>query len=589
MRRYLLIALTVLASLAVAGSAQALVVNDAGSQFGVALQPGTSLPGGVSAGGSPCATVADPGLPADLSYRPATNPLCWHGGPVLHQNETFAFTWDPARRYWETTRNYVEQFLRNVASGSGALGSPFALTGQYWDGSLMTNRAQNSSLYGGGCIDYGNPGGYTCQLGNTTGSGTGQNYPTGVCPATSPSDICLTDAQVAQEVSYLVGSTHLASHTATGYTPLVVVMTPLNVEVCLDSGGTMCSANSSSAGRFCSYHSQVNGIAYVVQPWTRGTACDEPGLPTLPTNPTPQQLETDAGVRLVNPLSQAQMAAIVDPALNGWFATDGSEVNDNGGCTSLGPTLDSVSIGAGSYVIQREFNNAAMIVSEPYTYGGCAPSVVLDPAYVVPSAVNAGDVVQFDGSTTPSTLIVSKDNYRWNFGDGTSAVGPSVEHSYTSGGNYTVTLSVTDRGGNVRTLSQGIQVLGASGQPVSTAGAGHPLHVHLLLMPQGLHAALREGVMVRVTANEGAEGVASVSVSRAVAKRAGLSVGKRPTVVIGIGTVSGIKNGTVLLHLHLSRAIAAKLANLRHVTLTVRLALVGRGGNHFAIDVAGRY
>jgi hypothetical protein len=35
--------------------------------------------------------------------------------------------------------------------------------------------------------------------------------------------------------------------------------------------------------------------------------------------------------------------------------------------------------------------------------------------------------------------------------------------------------------------------------------------------------------------------------------------------------------------------VAAKLRHLRHVTLTVRLSLVGTGGNRVAVDAAGRY
>ena len=59
--------------------------------------------------------------------------------------------------------------------------------------------------------------------------------------------------------------------------------------------------------------------------------------------------------------------------------------------------------------------------------------------------------------------------------------------------------------------------------------------------------------------------------------------------MIGRGTVSRIKNGTVNLHLRLSRVTAAKLKHLGHVTLTLRLALVAAGGVHLTIDAAGRY
>jgi hypothetical protein len=59
--------------------------------------------------------------------------------------------------------------------------------------------------------------------------------------------------------------------------------------------------------------------------------------------------------------------------------------------------------------------------------------------------------------------------------------------------------------------------------------------------------------------------------------------------VIGVGTLSGITTGTATLHLRLSRVMAAKLKNLRHLTLTVRLKLVAASGDHLAVDAAGRY
>jgi parallel beta-helix repeat protein len=55
--------------------------------------------------------------------------------------------------------------------------------------------------------------------------------------------------------------------------------------------------------------------------------------------------------------------------------------------------------------------------------------------------------VSFDGSQSfdlDGTII----KYEWDFGDGTTGVGLSTNHIYTSKGNYTVTLTVTDNDGN---------------------------------------------------------------------------------------------------------------------------------------------
>jgi hypothetical protein len=625
----LAIAVTSVVSLFVAaGGAQAVVVNmnalghstvpfnsaDQSGYYGVALAVGGRTELGLAGVPTviPSAPCVDPALSPDLvlpSYG-----LCLQGGAVMHSNETFALTWDPGRGYWQTTRNYVEQFLGDVAAGSGTLTSPYAVTSQYND---ATGRAKNDSVYGGGCIDYGNPGGYTCQLGNASGTGTGVNYPANGCSVTGTNqfyeqlsgayvpvanNVCLTDAQLRGELATMVAQSGLLSHTRTGYTPLVVLLTPPGVETCLDAAGTLCSANGAAPASFCSYHSQVNvggtQVAYVVQPWTAQwfskTGCVEDATPQIPTTGAvdAQGIAIDVGAQLASPLSQGQIASIVNPGLNGWFALDGSEINDNG-CVPLTGTLDSVTVGGGSqnpYFLQREFSNAGVIESDPNALS-CSPNASLVPRFVVPSAVEAGDVVELDGSTSISSLIVPQAGYTWDFGDGRSAIGPSVTHSYGTPGNYTVKLTVTDRGGNVASLSQTVGILGVGGQPVvpPVVPGSTALQAHLQLMPQGLKGLLRHGVSLRVSSNQAADGFVTLSIPRSAARRAHIKSGRGATVVVGRGTVSGIASGSVSLHVRLSRTIARKLGHLRHLNLTVRLTLAAAGGAHVAVDAAGRY
>src|SRR5690349_19652938 len=121
MRRYsltahrliLAIAAIFVASLGVATTAQAVVLNDTnpgGTEAGVAPVPsarGIALPGTVhiaTSGGS----CSDPWLSSDLGGPlMGAGGLCWRGGPVMHKNETFALTWDAGRTYWSGTRGYV--------------------------------------------------------------------------------------------------------------------------------------------------------------------------------------------------------------------------------------------------------------------------------------------------------------------------------------------------------------------------------------------------------------------------------------------------------------------------------------------------
>jgi PKD domain len=568
MRRVsLAITLSVAVSLAATTGAKAVVVNDQGTTAGVALVPGTTP--------APRTKLSDAGIPAATSNGPCLG-ICSHGGPVIHKNETFALVWDPNPHH-HYAAPYVEQFLRDVADGSGTLTSPFAETSQYTDAG---GRAANSSLYGGGSDD-------------PTG------YPANGC-SVPPQSVCLTDAQLRSELQQMVVQNGLEGRVQPGFTPLLVLLTPPGVETCLDATGQLCSANSDATvvpAQFCSYHSQVNVggqlLTYVVQPWTALTGCDEPDAPAL-TNPIDAHtLATDMGIRLVSPLSQAQIAAIVNPALNGWFADDGSEINDYDGCAPIGQHLDNAIVGSSGqnpYLLQREFNNAGVIVADPFATP-CLGGVVLEPNFVVPSAIDHGDALQLDGSKTRSSLLVA--SYAWNFGDGTTSADSSPVHSYPKGGTYVVTLTVTDRGGNVRSLAQSIQVLGPNGQ-TTPSPANHPiskaaLRVHLQLMPQGLLAMLRSGIVVRVSSNASADGIVTLSISRGDAKRARIRYGRAPTVVIGRGTVSRVRHGTISLHLRLSKSTATKLRHLRHVTVTVRLALVGAGGVHLAVDAAGRY
>ena len=300
-------------------------------------------------------------------------------------------------------------------------------------------------------------------------------------------------------------------------------------------------------------------------------------------------------------LAQSETAAIVDPSFTGWFGQDGLEVNDEDACQPMGSGLDSTTLSGTSYFLQREFNNAAVIDSDPATYFGCVPDVNLAPSFVAPSAIELGDRLDLNGSATESTLEVPNGNYQWNFGDGSTATGPSVEHTYGAAGTYTVTLTTIDRGGNAVTATQQVQVLTANGLPApppspattpstptggATAGG---FVVKLRLLPQGLQGAARKGIALQVSSNEAADGLAQIMISRRAARRAHIKAGRHTLVIVGVGTVSGIKSGTILLRLHLNAGMATKLARLHHVNLTVRLLLVGADGKQLAVDVAGHY
>src|SRR5699024_7393807 len=109
----------------------------------------------------------------------------------------------------------------------------------------------------------------------------------------------------------------------------------------------------------------------------------------------------------------------------------------------------------------------------------------------------------FDGSGSqdPDGSIAS---YEWDFGDGDTASGASVEHTYDAAGDYSVTLTVTDdRGATARAVSE-VQVEQgtAAGQPELvgvSAGQAHSSRVEVPV-PDGVQEG--DTIMAFLTAGD---------------------------------------------------------------------------------------
>jgi PKD repeat protein len=69
------------------------------------------------------------------------------------------------------------------------------------------------------------------------------------------------------------------------------------------------------------------------------------------------------------------------------------------------------------------------------------------------AAVSIGQAVSFDASAS-SDPDGSIARYDWNFGDGATASGVTVSHTYTRAGDYVVTLTVTDNQGAANTVTR---------------------------------------------------------------------------------------------------------------------------------------
>ncbi len=75
-----------------------------------------------------------------------------------------------------------------------------------------------------------------------------------------------------------------------------------------------------------------------------------------------------------------------------------------------------------------------------------------------PATPQPGEEVLFDGSASTAPAGATLVAYRWDFGDGASADGVLVTHTYSQTGSYTVTLTVTDDQNRQATAAQTLSV-----------------------------------------------------------------------------------------------------------------------------------
>ncbi len=356
---------------------------------------------------------------------------------------------------------------------------------------------------------------------------------------------------------------------------------------------------------------------------------------------------------LVSQIGVEQQNIVTDPLLNGWQDTAGNESTDEcrnnfaltrggsaGGLefTEAGTLFNQTFAGVNAYI-----NDAFDLASEKREYPGvpCLNGVSLEPQFTAPNPVNTGEVVGFDGMESDITLDAGTHFnakgeeettypvFTWNFGDGSAEVSgfapgapsanspestpcespwlspcaASTYHTYQYGGKYTVTLTVTDVGGNTATVTRPVTALGpakpsasggsgspgaastATGAPggatVSAAGrAPVPPPVAAAAIPkQTLHSAVHKGLVVNYSVNEQVAGHFEVLLGSATAHRlgitgapaVGLPAGSPPEVVIAKAILVTTKGGHSAVHIAFSKRTAGRLARLHKVSLMLRL------------------
>jgi hypothetical protein len=623
------------------------------------------------------------------------------GNVVLHGSSDYVIYWDPKKPTEFTSAWLIRLDGFFQALGEARDDTPFGVLNQYRDRSNAV--APFESLFKGSYSD-------------TTA------FPTSKCSDPGHLEVCLTDAQLREQLLSFIATHDLPKGMSTVY----YLLTPPHVAVCLNEAATSCSDYNASETvenegvrkgtsyekSFCTYHSDINPdaapegdantVLYAAIPWIAYVSawdCQDGGWNPekheenheAPKELTPKEreaqekalaedppkkraeeelrielegphveepnqdpeLDYSAGLPdvLVNQIGEEEMNTVTDPLLDSWQTPKGEEATDlcrdvfagtagengSGGeiagealanlHTDAG-TLSNVTVGPNRYYINNVYSQGDR---------GCVGGLQMIASFTAPNPVNTGEIIGVDGMESSIGLLEGKAfgpvgpptltfaTFSWNFGDGTPEVAgfapgaPTCEapwlspcaasafHVYQYGGKYTVTLTVTDVGGNKTDVTHEIVVNGPPPPPTSSGagaagsgssssggsqGKGGPTAIPApvaaaAIVRQSLHTALRRGLVVSYSVNEQVAGHFEVLLSSALAHRlgiggtpaTGLPAGSAPQLVIAKAILVTTKGGHSAVHIVFSKRTAARLAHVHKLplmlSLTVRNATAG--------------
>jgi hypothetical protein len=604
------------------------------------------------------------------------------GHAVLHGTHTYAIYWDPTDHYHGDWQHLIDTFLQGVGAESGALSNVFSVDSQYTDKS-NTGASYQAAFMGA----YTDTTAYPVSGNCTDPAPLEPKYRIGP----GHTEVCLTDKQLQEELASFIAHNGLAK----GMGTIFYVLTPPAVTVCVDKAATHCSDYSGSVGgasykaSFCGYHSAVNPdaatngdgntIVYAVIPWTAGGLGDF-GLPQTaaydcqdggfdPSTKPAEEPETvrhqqepnqpsgvgpdgypDTGLAdlIINQIAVAQQNTVTDPLMNAWKDSASNEATDEcrnffattklGGASGAheltgAGTLSNQTINGANYYLNDAFNMAALRL--PYPGVPCVPGSSLVPTFTTPSAVNAHEIVSFDGMESNITLNATSyfpqgggvtttyATYTWiirgpngeveefsGYAPGAPACATpwlspcaaSELHAFEYGGQYTVTLKVKDVGGNeASSVPQPISVGGplrpaatnqsvttastsssASSTPTATPAASLPTPVATAaVLTRSLKSALAGGLVVRYSVNEQVAGHFEVLLASSLAHRiglhgpaaTGLAKGTPPQIVIARALLVTTTGGRNTVKIVFGKYTASRLRRLGNVSLMIRLVV----------------
>lgn len=371
-----------------------------------------------------------------VSLQPiSTSPLTYHGGPVQHIQYAYAIFWLPVGDHFEPGPSPNDSRFESLVSRyfDDVSGSNLSkLMVQYPDS--LNASPTSEVVFGGGFVD-------------TT------PYPH-VGNLTDP----LLGSDVSNEVEKVISSGALP----TGVDDSYYVFTANGINVCEDSGMTLCTFTTTQLpSGLCAFHSYLpsdSPFAFVaVNPSGMSGAC-QVSVSGVITYPNDDQTSDSA----INLASQQQLDMQSDPFGNSWYdTTTNGEISDKciGEYGSVNVTSGNNTVLNGNpYLLQEEWSNSAgsCTLTPPVTasvqvtlapYGG---SNSLTPTNYFPLTYAIGkQLFVFDYTTYPITINADPNT--------SLSIGPMSSNSNSGSEKWCLDSScsgsVTDLGNGIGPIS----------------------------------------------------------------------------------------------------------------------------------------
>ncbi len=154
-------------------------------------------------------------------------------------------------------------------------------------------------------------------------------------------------------------------------------------------------------------------------------------------------------------------ASASDPATFSWDFGDGRSAS--------GAEVTQVFLSVGTYTVKVVATNNAG-VSEAFIEITVEPPTTAPSARIatLPTMIEVGDAVSLTSISSNGP-----DTEEWSFGDGQTAVGTTVDHTWTSPGTFIVTLTATNRAGSSTTTAI-VEVVPLLPSPIAVISAHDP-------------------------------------------------------------------------------------------------------------------